>query len=102
MVHTYPGAQAERGRPVSVHPGRHPAGLGPSHLGQVRTPQPGRALPSRPRPQGWRSTVPRPGAVEALACGPGSEPLIRRWQLSREPFNVVRWYFSGFFSEGKS
>lgn len=43
-----------------------------------------------------------PGPVEALACGPGSEPLIRRWQLSREPFNVVRWYFSGFFSEGKS
>lgn len=58
---------------------------------------------SRLHPQGWHDIkVQLKGALEGLACGPGSEPLIRQWRLSHTAFNVVRWYFSGFFSEGKS
>ena len=62
-----------------------------------------------PPPLAWAPPPPRlaqhqgsiPSSLGALACGPGSQPLIRRWQLSHKPFNVVWWHFSGLFSEGK-
>lgn len=100
LVHMRPqGPHRGRGS-ARAHPGWHLTNWGP--WSQVQTsaePQPA----SCPWPQGWhRIKFPLKGTLKALACGPGSEPLIRRWQLSRKAFNVVQWYFSDSFSEQKS
>lgn len=94
------GALAGRGGPgLWVAPCRWGAGRG---VRRVRCkPQPDPRAASRPWPRAWYQGS-APGGPRSARRGPGSQPLIRQRPLSRKAFNVVRWYFSGCFSERKS
>lgn len=82
--------------------GWHPAGGGMGGVRRVRCkPQPDPRAASRPWPRAWYQGS-APGGPRSARRGPGSQPLIRQRPLSRKAFNVVRWYFSGCFSERKS
>lgn len=58
-----------------------------------------------PTPRGWHPPHQGcvKGALEALACGPGSEPLIRRWRLSHtRPLMWCDGIFQASFQKEKS